>query len=157
MFLCGWKNGQTADFVPLNAFCIASSRLPVLDPDPLAVSDVLPGSTFCLGPERFKVAWQNWVKWKTFCSVNKSSWIKELENITNTILDGLVFKCIEVSRTLRFSEWMPWTISALFLVYKNISLTLETSITIALESIKRHNLQHVRSQILMHMLDYKRN
>lgn len=24
------ENGQTADFVPLNTFCIASSRLPVL-------------------------------------------------------------------------------------------------------------------------------
>lgn len=55
-----------------------------------------------------------------------------------------------------FSEWMPWKISALFLVYKSIFLTLKTSITIALESIKRHNLQHMRSWILMHMLDYKR-
>lgn len=52
-------------------------------------------------------------------------------------------------------EWIPWKFSALFLVYKNIFLTLKTSMTIALESIKRHNLQHMRRGIL-HMLDYKR-
>lgn len=66
-------NGQTSDFVPLHAFCIANSRLPVLERDPLAATDVLSGSTVCRGPERFKVVWQEWVKWRPF-AVQTKGW-----------------------------------------------------------------------------------
>lgn len=71
-----------------------------------------------------------------------------MTDVTNTVL-------MDWNLSFEVLEWIPWKFSALFLVYKNIFLTLKTSMTIALESIKRHNLQHMRSGIL-HMLDYKR-